>query len=336
MLQNATREWFKKLKESLKDKDQWFKYQSDLKEEGIKALFVIPVLVEQLGFSDFDSFKFEDVQGSNQGFADITLNDNFLIETKKFNLLSDPAEFVRAEKQISKYIRNEKDKIFFGLLTDGVLWALYVDKKYINLHGNENADIPELVDDCPLCVKFSISDDNFLNLLMMFHNDVYEENIKKTLIKAIVNKIQAKPGRVALNNMFTKNENMDIEAICGKSVQEQIDEYFKIEKGEFFDDLISGAKKIGSLVRFDDEYITLEVSIVRNGHIKVNFKNCKLKMEKQIEALSQYPKLIEYLKAWQSSDETSIFPSRVSLYKSIKDQKSLQKQDEFQKRWTFI
>ena len=237
MIQNELRERFKKLRDSLKDTDSWLRYQNDLKEEGIKALFIVPLIMEHLGFSNIDDFKFEDVQGSNQGFADVVVKENFLFELKKFNLFSDKTELERGEKQIKKYIKNEKDKIFFGILTDGVLWELFIDKKLIVTNGNEGNELPELDDDCPLCLSFSIEHEQFLNIIYMFNTEDYENNVRKYLAKSIVNKLQSKGGKYALNNMFYKLENMDIESICGKYVQDQIDELFKIEKGEFFDQL---------------------------------------------------------------------------------------------------
>ena len=289
MIQNELRERFKRLKDSLKDNDSWFRYQNDLKEEGLKAIFIVPLLMEHLGFSNIDDFKFEDVQGANQGFADIILRDNFLLELKKFNLLSDKSELEKAEKQIRKYIKNEKDKIYFGVLTDGVVWNFYIDKRFIVLHGNESQDLPELDDDCPLCLSINIQNEQFLNLLYMFNIDDYESNIKKILVNSVVNKLLSKGGKYALNKMFSRLENMDMEGICGKYVQDQIDELFKLEKGEFFEQVKLDKNFLKSTYKYEDEFIIIEHGVVQNGHIKVDFKKCKIKMEKQIEAFSEYP-----------------------------------------------
>lgn len=336
MIQNELRERFKKLRDSLKDPDSWVKYQDDLKEEGIKSVFVVPLIMEHLGFANIDDFKFEDVQGSNQGFADIVLKDNFLFELKKFNLFNDKAELERAEKQIKKYIRNEKDKIHYGILTDGVLWELFIDKRLIVQAGNEGSDLPELDDDCPCCMSVNISNEQFLNIIYMFNIEDYENNIKRYLAKSIVNKLLSKGGKFALNNMFTKLENMDIEGICGKYVQDQIDEHFKLEKGEFFEQVKTDKSMLNKKLKFEDEYVILVVSIIQNGHIKVNYQDCKIKMEKQIEAFSEYPNIIESLKMWQQSSEACIYPSRINMYKAIKGNSRLRNQEELIKRWQFI
>jgi hypothetical protein len=337
MIQNELKERIKRFRESLKDGDVWQRYQKDLKEEGVKTLIVVPLIIEHLGFENIDDFRFEDVQGNNQGFADIVLQDKMLIELKKFNLLSDSIERDKAEKQIKKYIKTEKDNIYYGILTDGVLWELFIDKKYIKLHGNENNDIPEIYDDVPLCVSIRIDDDNFLNYLTMLSENVYEENIKKYLIRAIVNKAIAKPGKpIGLHNMFLKLENTDLEELCAKYIQEKIDDNFKIEKGEFFDDVVQGKKKIGSRMRYEDEYINIEIEICKNGYLKVLFKSCTLKQEKQLEALDQYPLFIEYLKSWPKNEESCMYPNRVSLIKALRDLKFLQKQEDFLKKWKDI
>jgi hypothetical protein len=336
MIQNELRERFKKLRDSLKDPDSWLRYQNDLKEEGIKALFIVPLIMEHLGFSNIDDFKFEDVQGSNQGFADVVVKENFLFELKKFNLFSDKTELERGEKQIKKYIKNEKDKIFFGILTDGVLWELFIDKKLIVTNGNEGNELPELDDDCPLCLSFSIEHEQFLNIIYMFNTEDYENNVRKYLAKSIVNKLQSKGGKYALNNMFYKLENMDIESICGKYVQDQIDELFKIEKGEFFDQLKIDKSILNKKIRYEDEYIIIEISIIQNGHVKVNYENCKIKMEKQIEAFTEYPNFIDNIKLWKQSSDACIYPSRIALYKTIKGNSRLRNQEEILKKWKNI
>jgi len=336
MIQNELRERFKKLRDSLKDPDNWIKYQVDLKEEGIKSVFIVPLIMEHLGFSNIDDLKFEDVQGNNQGFADIVVKDNFLFELKKFNLFNDKAELERAEKQIKKYIKNEKDKIHYGILSDGVLWELFIDKKLIIQSGNEGSDLPELSDECPRCLSVNIQNEQFLNIIYMFNVDDYENNIKRYLSKSIVNKLLSKGGKFALNNMFSKLENMDIEGICGKYIQDQIDEVFKLEKGEFFDQLKGDKAILNKKMKYEDEYIILEITIIQNGHVKVNFQNCKIKMEKQIEAFSEYPNIIESLRMWQQSSDACIYPNRINLYKAIKGNSRTRNQDELIKRWQYI
>jgi hypothetical protein len=336
MIQNELRERYKKLRDSLKDADTWFRYQNDLKEEGIKALFIVPLIMEHLGFANIDDFRFEDVQGSNQGFADIVVKENFLFETKKFNLLSDKSELERAEKQIKKYIKNEKDKIYFGILTDGVLWELFIEKKLIVANGNEGNELQELDDECPLCFSITIDHEQFLNLIYMFNSEDYENNIKKYLAKSIVNKVLSKGGKFALNNMFYKLENMDIEGICGKYVQDQIDEIFKIEKGEFFEQIKNDKTLLNKKMQYEDEFVIIEITIIQNGHVKVNYENCKLKMEKQIEAFGEYPNFIENIKLWKQSSDSCIYPNRIALYKSIKGNSRLRNQDEILKKWRNI
>lgn len=336
MIQNELRERFKKLRDSLKDADNWKKYQDDLKEEGIKAVFIVPLINEHLGFSNIDDYRFEDVQGNNQGFADIVVKDNFLFELKKFNLFSDKTELEKTEKQIRKYIRNEKDKIHYGILTDGVLWELFVDKKLIVQFGNEGNELTELDDECPRCMSVNIANEQFLNIMYMFNSEDYENNIKRYLAKSIVNKLLSKGGKFALNNMFTKLENMDIEGICGKYIQDQIDEFFKLEKGEFFEQIKVDKTILNKKMKYEDEYIILEISIIQNGHIKVNYQNCKIKMEKQIEAFSEYPNLIENLRMWQQSPDDCIYSNRINLYKAIKGNSRLRNQDELIKKWQLL
>jgi hypothetical protein len=333
MIQNELRERFKKLRDSLKENDTWFRYQNDLKEEGLKSVFIVPLIMEHLGFSNIDDLKFEDVQGTNQGFADIVVKDNFLFELKKFNLFSDQGELEKAQKQIKKYIRNEKDKIFFGILTDGVLWELFIDKKLIIASGNEGIDLPEIDDECPLCLSLNIEDEQFLNLIYMFNSDDYENNIKKYLVKGIVNKALLKGGKYALNNMFYKLENMDIEGICGKYVQDQVDELFKIERGEYFDQLKNDKTLLNKKIKYEDEYVIVEVEIVQNGHIKAICGNCKIKMEKQIEAFSEYPNFIDSIKLWQQSSDACIYPNRIALYKAIRGSSRLRNQEDILKKW---
>ena len=60
-MQNELKERFKAFRDSLKDHDLWFRYQSDLKEEGVKALLIVPLFIECLGYNNLDDYIFENL-----------------------------------------------------------------------------------------------------------------------------------------------------------------------------------------------------------------------------------------------------------------------------------
>lgn len=335
MNQNDIKERLNKLRDSLSDNYSESVYKNSLKEEGIKAIFIIPILHEFLNFTNIDEYKFEDIQGDNQNFADIVLRDNFLFETKRLNLLSDPNEKAKAEKQLRRYIKKENDNIHYGILTDGFLWELFVERKFIEKYANEGNKIAELDDeDVHLCLAFSIADQHFLNLIMMFHKDIYEENFKKIISRAIVNRATNKPGRVAVRNLFSLIDNTDIEQICGNYVQEQIDKYFRKEKGEFFDDIACGKMNADAKLKYEDEYLYIEVAVQKTGHIKVDPYKCRLNNEKLIEATQKMPTFLNLLtKTWPNSATDCIYPSRIDLIKALLDRRRLSKQEEILRNW---
>jgi len=334
MLNNEIKDKIRPFIEAQKDKDAIDRIQVSIKEDGVKALLVVPILYDYLGYNKIDNYRFEDPQSSAHSFADIILKDVFLIELKRFGILNDQQEKAKAEKQIKNYIQNQKDNINYGLLTDGITWELFIDKKYIEKHGNDEKDISEIDLSVPPCFTFKIEDENFLNILVIFHADCLEENIKRILCKAIANKTMNVPGRVALTSMFAKLENTQLAASCEQYLYGQITENFKIEKGEYYDHIINKSKKPDETIFFEDELIYIEGKITKNGKIIINPLKCKMK-ENQQEAAKKYSNLVTLLfSSWPSGEEACTYPDRKSIIKAILNQRKLFGEEIWLAKWS--
>lgn len=321
--------------EAADDPDKIEQIQNTLREDGVKSLLVVPILFEHLGFNRLEHYKFEEPKANAHSFADILVKDVFLFELKKFGLLNDSRERAAAEKQIQDYLKNQKDNINYGILTDGITWSFYLDKKYIEKHGYEEKDIAEIDSSVPMCFTLRISDENFLLFLTMFHCDCFEENIKKTLCRAIVNKTLNVPGRVALTPMFAKIENTQIASTCETILYEQIQANFRIDKGEFYQEIVSKSRKTGDVLFFEDDLIYIEGKLAKNGYIQVLPGKSRMK-ENQQEAAKRYRNLLKLLFSdWPNIDETTIYPDRKSVIKSLLDQKKLVGEEQWLVKWRF-
>lgn len=332
MLSSEIKENIRPFIEAAKDKDIIDRLQQSIKEEGVKCLLVVPILFEYLGYNKIEHYKFEDNESSGHSFADITLKDNFLLELKKFGLLNDQSERNKAEKQIRNYIQNQKDNINYGLLTDDITWIFFIDKKYIEKHGNDDKEIMEIDGNVPPVFTFSIQDENFLNIISMFHIDILEDNIKRVLCKSIANVTLNVPGKVSLTPMFQKLENTQLATVCEEILYEQIKNNFKIDKGEYFIEL-NKSVRVGDKKIFEDEFIYIEAIIQKNGYLLIDPDNCKLK-DNQQGAVKRYKNLVTLLFTdWPSIDETCTYPDRKSIIKALLGQQKLMNEDTWLQKW---
>jgi len=88
--------------------------------------------------------------------------------------------------------------------------------------------------------------------------------------------------------------------------------------------------KIGSQISYEDEYIIIIGKIMQGGFIQIQPKECRIKMEKQPEAISKYPNITDLIfKTWPNSNDSCQYPTRIALIKEMTNSKSLHRQEEY-------
>lgn len=295
--------------------------QNNLKEQGVRSLFVIPLLEDILGYEQIENYHFEyQISGSGASklpAVDILLiKENLIIETKPFNSLSNDKNKQDAEDQLKKYIKPKEDEINYGLLTDGVIWEFMIDKLFLKNRCNDGKNV-DIDDDIPVCLTFKVLDDNFLNLMMLFHKDLCLENIKK-LGDGIVKTIQNTKGGFGWQNIFAKVDDITNQVKCGDIIKNQILNIFKIKKGELYQDIKDGKINIKELYYIEDEYLKIVFNILSNGCIKVISEKSLLKPEKQHQVLEIFPNIIKKLfDEWVNNEESREYESLKELLKDM-------------------
>jgi hypothetical protein len=174
----------KALKESLETQDR--DYSEQWKEAGLKSTFVAPLFETVLAYDPLKDMAFESKLPSTGGeYLDILLQDSLVVEVKRFNLLSDDISRKKATKEIRRYLAPE-DNIFFGILTDGVIWEFFMERLFMERYGNDGEKIPFIREAVPLCFRLNTFDDGFLDDMQMFHAKGFYRNIE--LLKNITGK----------------------------------------------------------------------------------------------------------------------------------------------------
>ena len=295
-------------------------FQEKLKEQGVRSLIVIPLFEEYLGYDQLEYYTFEyQISGlgsSKLPAVDILINDNLIIETKPFNSLSIESNKREGEEQLRKYIKPKDDNIFYGLLTDGIIWEFMIDKSFLKKDIKGEVDI---LDDIPICLTFKIQDENFLHLMMLFHKDLYVENIKK-LSDGIVKTVQGTKGGFGWQNIFAKIDDITLQVKCGDYVKNQVLDVFKIKKGELYQDIKDG--KITPNINYfiEDDYLKIVFTIMPNGFIKIIPEKTILKPEKQLAVSKQYPQIINlFFNTWPSDEQAREYESLKELLKNLQD-----------------
>lgn len=321
-----------KLRESLKS-DNRDKYAERLKEEGLKSLIVVPILQDYLGFDDIDDYEFEYGKVSNRDRSDILIRQNFLLELKKFNLLENPQNRRAAERQIIAYLEPDDD-IYYGILTDGNYWSLFMEKRYVERFANNSREIAEIEEDIPSVISFSISNEHFWDLLLMFHRECYEDNMQQ-LARGVLNRARKLRGGIAWYNLFSKVKEPEIRKVCGDVVKQQIEDTFWIDPGEFFDELKKEKVSLGDRYCYEDDFIRFEVTIEKNGWIKIDSATVASKGLVK-EALQYYPKREEMIKSWTDDKNDNLYKTKIDVIKDLKDSQKLRNQASYEKNWRAV
>ena len=312
-----------RLLQSLYEDCNYSVYTERLLEEGIKSLFIVPIFFKYLGFDNIDDYQFETMPMIDKNIkerADITIRNKFIIETKKFNLLINKQEHTKATEQLLNYLSPE-DNFEYGILTDGFTWELYLERTFIEKIANKSKSIKNVQDKIPLCLDFSLKDDDFWDWLCFLHKDVYESNME-TLAKGIVNIAETKKGGVAFHHMFSKLKNQpEIRGNMGKKLSEQLHKRFIPIKGEYFIDIKEGKFKPGDKLAFDeDEYIKIVVTILEDGRLEIVLSETFMKPGNPKEFLKEYPKFNEYfLGKWLEDPNSKIYIKKIDIFKDIKE-----------------
>ena len=115
----------------------------------------------------------------------------------------------------------------------------------------------------------------------------------------------------------------------------KIEDAFRYETGEFFDQITSREMRTGMKLHWENEFLRLSVIVQPNGAIKVDLSNTFVKPENQHKILKEYPNLIEKLfNTWVQNEEDSIYGTRVELLRDITGKKAIFGQDKFLAAWT--
>jgi hypothetical protein len=314
------------MKQSFDTKDR--DYNECWKEAGLKSVLIVPLFESVLGYDPLADMAFEFKLPATGGeFLDIVLQDKLVIETKRFNSLSDDKKRKEGQKEIRRYILPD-DEISFGILTDGVLWDFFMEKRFLERYGNNTDKVPPIREEIPLCFSLNSFDDGFLDDMAIFHSKVLKKNMKY-LAACIVHRAMRKPGGKAWHNLFSALENAQRQKICGDKLAGKIEERFRNETGEFKDHSMIGKK-----LQWEDEFLRLSVVVQPRGNIKVDLSNTILKPERLQEVLGRYPNIVERLfKTWPSSEHDRIYNSRIELLREITDKTKVFKQKQFLDGW---
>lgn len=324
----------KVLKESYDTQER--DYSDQWKEAGLKSVLIVPLFKNLLEYNPLVDMAFEAKLPSTGGdYLDILLQDSLVIEAKRFNLLSSDKKRKRARKEIRRYLAPD-DNIFFGILTDGISWEFFMERRFIERYGHDGKKIPLIREEIPLCFSFKSFEDGFLDNMRIFHSKGFFRNMK-FLAKCIANRALRKPGAPAWHNLFTTLENAQLQKICGDNLKTKIEDTFRYETGEYFEQIRSKEIRVGVKFQWEDKFLRLGVIVQPNGAVKVDLNSTFVKPENQHMVLKKYPNIIEKLfHTWVQNEEDCIYATRIELLRDITGKKAIRAQDKFLAAWTKV
>ena len=238
--------------------------------------------------------------------------------------MKDKQEHTKAKEQLIEYLSPE-DNYEYGILTDGHIWELYLERTFIEKIANKSKSMKNVQEKIPLCLKFSLNDEDFWYWLCFLHKEVYESNME-TLAKGIVNIAEAKQGKVVFHHMFNKLKHQpEIKGNMDKKLTEQLRKRFIPIKGEYFDDIKAGIFHPGDKLAYnEDEFIKIVVTILEDGRLEIVLDETFMKPGNPKEFIKAYPNFNEYfLGKWLLNPNSKIYLNRKELLRALTGRKKI-------------
>ena len=283
-----------------------------LNEKGVECAIIIPLIETVLEFDALSDVKYEWSSETeyHQRF-DFLLDDKFLIEAKPLDTILDDQY-----KQMEKYI-TKNENINYGLLTNGIEFQIWVQKKYIEEVSKNKLEHKQSV---VKCLEISLTTDTIdlvLDALSLFKKSSYENSFES--IASIAGYYAA--GSRGKPKIL--HDSKDIDSI----LKDKIKGLLSIQKGVYYEDVKNKVILPGDKLQFKNSFVNIIVEVTETGTVvlKKNSANVVDLIKTQDEG---WEKLI-YLIAEKWSKEDTEFTDPIEIIRLARNKQKLHYKEEY-------
>ena len=312
LTQKTFKERLDKLRRLKIDEDQkeFETLRRGLNEKGVECSIIIPLIETVMEFDALYDVKYECSSETeyHQRF-DFLLEDKFLIEAKSLDTILD-----NQYKQMEKYI-NKNENINYGLLTNGIEFQIWIQKKYIEEVSNNKLEHPHSV---VKCLEISLSIDTidlFLDTLSLFKKSSYENSFES------VASISGYYASGSKGKPKILHDNKDTDSI----LKEKIKGLLSIQKGVYYEDVKNKKISPGDKFQFKNDFVNIIVEVTETG--KVILKKNSANVVDLIKAQEEGWENLIYLIAQKWSKEDTEFTDPLEIIRLSLNKQRLHKKE---------
>lgn len=283
-----------------------------LHEKGVECAIIIPLIETVLEFDTLYDVKYEHSSEKeyHQRF-DFLLCDKFLIEAKPLDTNLDGHY-----KQIGKYL-SKNENINYGLLTNGIVFQVWVQKAYIESVSKNKLDHSQSV---IKVLEVSLSEDTVdlvLDTLTLFKKSIYENSFESI---ASIAGYYASGSKGKPRILHDKKET-------DKEIKDKIKDLVSIQKGVYYDDVKNKEISPGDKLQFKNDFVEITVEVTKTG--TVILKKYSANIVDLIKAQEAGWKKLIYLITERWSKEDTEFIDPIEIIKLALDTQRLHGKEKY-------
>ena len=259
-----------------------------LNEKGVECAILVPLFEDVLGYDPITDIEYESTSTQNHGQRfDFLLDHRLLVETKSLTTqLSD-----RAIAQISEYI-GLNDEISFGIATNGVEYALLMERHFIEKKANQGEPIVGAVKNVYHIFTIDSGEEKFYEIMDLFNRTSYEQSmvaVAKYVLRQLV------PSKGPHAYIFRDRE-------LDQRIKDKIEKQMDFSQGVYLQQIRSGELKPSQELFFSDEYVKVTVILEADGSVTLPKGGIEVDANKILTDRKYLP-LLEKLTDWHSQEQ---------------------------------
>lgn len=259
---------------------------ANLNEKGVECAILIPLIEHIWGFDAMLDVKYEYTSDKRFERFDFLVDNRFVIEAKKLNASLNEAII----SQIEKYIKNH-EFIKYGMLSNGSDYVFFLKKDFIkDFLGPEEKFRVEYDNSIFKTLSLSIDDPKFFDIMSVFNKNTYHETFK----------MMAKYVLTLINK--TRGTKIVDDKDLNQLIQEKIAEAINVKEGILLKDIQAGKYKIGQIITFENEDLSIPLSVMNDGRVKLIKNTVKVKDMNNVDN-SEFKPIIDLVRnEWKTND----------------------------------
>lgn len=237
---------------AVENPEEFSRLRRSLHEKGVECSIIVPLLEVVMGFDAMTDISYEQASRSQHGQRfDFLIQDDFLVEAKELG-----ANLDDHYDQLVRYITKNSD-IHYGLLTNGIDYQIWLEKTFIeDVLGGQLPHTPKVAK----VFDWSLEADSVafaLNVFSLFTRDAHKETFK-TIAAVAGYYASGSRGRPPILHSVKRID---------EELRDRIRKSVSIQKGVYYDAIVSGEMAAGDRLRFENGCVDITVELTRTGTV---------------------------------------------------------------------